>query len=243
MSPKIQERVLRSSRTNPTNPYGLSSSEIKIKTEPEEVVEVSFTENVKKPLPDYLEQDLDVVFVGLISGSNASVKHHYYSHPSNIFYEALHQSGFTPVQISPEEDYTLPERFKIGLCNLIRSTENHSSCISREMMDKGFIELWEKMAKIKPKFICLNGKIMYNQLVKSNSSKDNYGLIDYKIPIDKLLNTKLFYITSTAGTATNLKREEKINQFKELKKLLEQERIDTDKMMDEEFVKIKVEKC
>ncbi|CAB4402385.1 unnamed protein product [Rhizophagus irregularis] len=240
MIPKIQERTLRSSRINP---YGLLSSEIKIKTEPAEVNEASLTENVKKPLPDYLEPDLDVVFVGLISGNNASVKHHYYSHPSNIFYLALHQSGFTPVQISPEEDYTLPERFKIGLCNLIRSTENHSSCISREMMDKGFIELWEKMAKIKPKFICLNGKIMYNQLVKSYNSKDDYGLIDYKIPNNQLLNTKLFYVTSTAGTATNLKKEEKINQFKELKELVGQEKIGIDKMVDKEFVKIKAEKC
>lgn len=56
MFPKIKERVLRSSHTNP---YGLSSSEIKIKTEPEEVNEVSFTGNAKKPLPDYLEPDLD----------------------------------------------------------------------------------------------------------------------------------------------------------------------------------------
>lgn len=111
------------------------------------------------------------------------------------------------------------------------------------MMDKGLIELWEKMAKIKPKFICLNGKIMYNQLVKSYNSKDDYGLIDYKIPNNQLLNTKLFYVTSTAGTATNLKKEEKINQFKELKKLVGQEKIGIDKMVDKEFVKIKAEKC
>jgi len=108
-------------------------------------------------------------------------------------------------------------------------------------MNKGFVELWEKMAKIKPKFICLNGKIMYNRLVKSDKSKDDCGLIDYKIPNNQLLNTKLFYMTSTAGTATNLKKEEKINQFKELKKLVEQEKLGIDEMVDEKDVNIKVE--
>jgi len=63
MSPKIQKRILRSSRTNP---YELSSSEIEIKMEPVEMNEVDFIENVKnvkKPLPDYLEPDLDGKYV------------------------------------------------------------------------------------------------------------------------------------------------------------------------------------
>ena len=48
-------------------------------------------------------------------------------------------------------------------------------------------------------------------------------------------------MTSTAGTATNLKKEEKINQFKELKKLVEQEKLGIDEMVDEKDVNIKVE--
>lgn len=47
-------------------------------------------------LPDYLEMNLDLVFVGINPSLMAAHRGRYYAGPGNHFYKLLHESGLTP---------------------------------------------------------------------------------------------------------------------------------------------------
>ncbi|MBB5643165.1 mismatch-specific DNA-glycosylase [Cryobacterium roopkundense] len=70
-------------------------------------------------LPDILEPNLRVVFCGTAVSDESAARGHYYSKPSNSFWQLLHLAGFTPRQLRPDEDQSLPE-FGIGMTDLVK---------------------------------------------------------------------------------------------------------------------------
>ena len=56
---------------------------------------------------DILAPGLDVVFCGLNPASSAEADGHNFSHPSNRFWQVLHQAGFTDVQLRPDQERRL----------------------------------------------------------------------------------------------------------------------------------------
>ncbi|UZJ54943.1 hypothetical protein CBS101457_004263 [Exobasidium rhododendri] len=72
---------------------------------------------------DYIKEDIDILVIGSNPGRMSSRKGQHFSHPSNHFYRALHQSNLTPVRVTPDQDYTLVNQaspyFSIGLTNLV----------------------------------------------------------------------------------------------------------------------------
>ncbi|KAG7095276.1 hypothetical protein E1B28_006049 [Marasmius oreades] len=67
---------------------------------------------------DCLLENLDIVFCGINPGQRSAETGHHFAHPSNHFWKCLHLSGLTPQRIHPTEDYTLPEKFSLGLVSL-----------------------------------------------------------------------------------------------------------------------------
>ena len=65
-------------------------------------------------LPDYLDYNLNIIFVGLNPSIPSVQVGHYFGNPRNRFWTALNLSGVLPVTISMELDHTLP-RYGIGL--------------------------------------------------------------------------------------------------------------------------------
>ncbi|KAF8212105.1 hypothetical protein K438DRAFT_1751654 [Mycena galopus ATCC 62051] len=72
-----------------------------------------------RELQDNLKPDLDVVNFASSPGKKSAEIGHHYGNPGNHFWWCLHQSGFTDTQLSPTEDFTLPDRFSIGLTDLV----------------------------------------------------------------------------------------------------------------------------
>lgn len=70
-------------------------------------------------LPDLLQPGLKVVFCGTAVSTTSAARGHYYSKPSNKFWHLLHQAGFTPRLLRPEDDVTLPS-LGIGITDLVK---------------------------------------------------------------------------------------------------------------------------
>jgi len=104
---------IESGRERKRSKVGESTDYKFVNDEPEHLPEV----------PDYIKEDVDILIVGSNPGRMSSQKRQHFSHPSNHFYRALHQSNLTPVRISPDQDFTLLEQshpyFSIGLTNLV----------------------------------------------------------------------------------------------------------------------------
>lgn len=70
-------------------------------------------------LPDLLSADLNVVFCGTAVSTTSAARGHYYSKPSNKFWQLLHDAGFTPDLLRPEDDVALPS-LGIGITDLVK---------------------------------------------------------------------------------------------------------------------------
>src|SRR5689334_158244 len=54
-------------------------------------------------LPDMLRAGLRLVFVGTAASARSAAVGHYYAHPGNRFWSALHDAGLTPRRYQPGE--------------------------------------------------------------------------------------------------------------------------------------------
>jgi TDG/mug DNA glycosylase family protein len=72
---------------------------------------------MSKPLRDVLGPGLRVLFCGINPSLVSAERGHHYARPGNRFWRALHESGWTPRLMRPDEDGDLPA-LGIGLTNV-----------------------------------------------------------------------------------------------------------------------------
>jgi double-stranded uracil-DNA glycosylase len=63
-------------------------------------------------LPDQLENNLRLVFVGTAASQRSADTGHYYAHPGNRFWRTLHEVGITPRRYAPHE---FPALLSLGI--------------------------------------------------------------------------------------------------------------------------------
>jgi TDG/mug DNA glycosylase family protein len=71
-------------------------------------------------LPDQLQENLRLVFVGTAASLRSADVGHYYAHPGNRFWRTIHQVGLTPRRYEPREFPALLE-LGIGFTDLCKS--------------------------------------------------------------------------------------------------------------------------
>ena len=76
-------------------------------------------------VPDVLAPGLRVVFCGINPGFVSAAAGAHFANPRNDFWRLLHDAGFTPWVLAPEEQFEVV-RFGIGLTNAAaRTTPRH----------------------------------------------------------------------------------------------------------------------
>ncbi|EIW74436.1 DNA glycosylase [Coniophora puteana RWD-64-598 SS2] len=109
------------------------------------------------PLSDNVKEGLDVIFCGINPGEMSAQRGHHFARPNNHFWRCLYQSGLTPRQLSPNEDYTLPDKFNLGLTNLVARPSAEAAELSKAEMQESVPTFLEKVAHLRPRFICFIG--------------------------------------------------------------------------------------
>jgi double-stranded uracil-DNA glycosylase len=111
-------------------------------------------------VPDVLDRDLDVVFVGINPGLYTAAVGHHFARPGNRFWKALHRGGFTPRVLDPSEDRTLPA-IGVGITNLVdRATAAASELSPGELRD-GATTLERKIRRLRPGAVAILGVTAY----------------------------------------------------------------------------------
>ena len=106
-------------------------------------------------LPDQLHPNLRLVFVGTAASTRSAELGHYYAHPGNRFWRALHEAGITPRRYQPEEFASLIE-LGIGFTDLSKSGAGMDHQIAAETIDvPGFRA---KIEKYRPRTIAFTSK-------------------------------------------------------------------------------------
>ncbi|WP_440642038.1 mismatch-specific DNA-glycosylase [Bradyrhizobium sp. PUT101] len=84
-------------------------------------------------LPDLFRPNLRLVFVGTAASTRSAELGHYYAHPGNRFWRAIHEAGITPRRYQPGE---FAELIELGIgftdfCETGASTKSSSAPILR----------------------------------------------------------------------------------------------------------------
>jgi double-stranded uracil-DNA glycosylase len=113
-------------------------------------------------IPDHLEHNLDIVFIGFNPSIRSSETGHHYANPTNRFWKILYQSDLTPRLYHSDEDGSLLE-LGYGLTNIVERPTKDASEITKEEYREGRILLKEKLETYRPRIACFVGKGVYQQ--------------------------------------------------------------------------------
>ncbi len=117
-------------------------------------------------LPDAIAPNLLVLFVGLNPGIETARCGHAYAHRSNLFWKLMYTSGVLPERCTPEEDRTLPARFRLGLTNIVARPSRNGAELKPAELDAGVAVLERKARQWRPEVMCMVGKGIWDSVVR-----------------------------------------------------------------------------
>ncbi|KAM0475073.1 hypothetical protein ACHAPX_007205 [Trichoderma viride] len=194
-------------------------------------------------LPDAVAPNLLVYFIGLNPGIETARTGHAYAHPSNLFWKLLFSSGVTPVPCRADEDRQMPERFSLGLTNIVARPSRNGAELSKQEMDDGVALLEDKARKWRPESMCVVGKSIWESIwrVRHGSpvgkafkygwqdESENMGIIK-----GEWAGAKVFVATSTSGLAASMSPAEKQAVWNQLGSWVQTRRAERETEKEEE---------
>jgi double-stranded uracil-DNA glycosylase len=163
-------------------------------------------------VPDILAPGLRCVFCGINPGRRSSEAGHHFANPRNDFWRLLADSGLTPRQLEPAEQWSLLE-LGYGLTNAAYRTTRGSGDLRRGDFVGSAERLERLAAELQPGTIAFVGKAAYQGAL--GVSRCGLG------PQERALGeTRLFVLPSTSPANAAVSYEERLRWFRELARSL-----------------------
>lgn len=164
-----------------------------------------------KTLPDYLRDNLDILFVGLNPGLYSAQVGHYFAYKHNRFWSALSASGLIPETVGPEEDARLLE-WGIGLTDVVKRPTRGIQELKRAEFQRGARALREKIVRYQPRIVCFVGFTGYRVCCgKAGALQGRHGRFE---------QTQLCVIPSTSPRNARYSLQDIIAAMRDLKPYL-----------------------
>ena len=166
--------------------------------------------NNRQAVPDVLARGLRVVFCGINPGYVSAAAGAHFANPRNDFWRLLHDAGFTPRLLTPEEQFEALQ-FGIGLTNAAARTTRGSGDLRRGDFDRERLE--QVAAELAPLAIAFVGKEAYRGL---------FGERPQLGPQQRTLgDVGLFVLPSTSPANAAVPYTERLRWFEALRDWLE----------------------
>ncbi|HWA44314.1 MAG TPA: G/U mismatch-specific DNA glycosylase [Hypericibacter adhaerens] len=114
-------------------------------------------------LEDILAKDLAVIFCGINPALSAAVAGHHFVRRSNRFWRVIHLAGFTPQEISPENDRTILT-YRCGLTAVVARATARADELSTRDFAAAAAQFERKIRRYAPRFVAFLGKAAYSAL-------------------------------------------------------------------------------
>lgn len=145
-------------------------------------------------LPDQLRPNLRLVFVGTAASTRSAQLGHYYAHPGNRFWRAIHEAGITLRRYQPSEFASLIE-LGIGFTDLCKTGAGMDHQIAVEAIDvPGFMA---KIDKYRPRTIAFTSK----KAASLFYGRPSAAIVLGRQPCDDSLR-EIFVLPSPSGAAS-----------------------------------------
>lgn len=168
-----------------------------------------------RPLPDYLPRGAALMFVGFNPGEESARRGHYYANRTNLFWPALCRSGLAPEPLTCEDDYRLPD-FGIAITDLAKRPSRSAGDLPPGEFRAGREVLLRKVKRVGPRVVAFNGKGVY-RLFSGRPC-------ELGVQPESLCGARVFVLPSTSARYARMPREEKLEWFRRLKRLLHESR-------------------
>lgn len=142
-------------------------------------------------LPDVLPPGLDVVFVGTAASRRSAEDGTPYAGPGNAFWRILHEAGFTPRQLDPQEYATLPQ-YGIGLTNMAPDSIGNDDVLTPADFDPDGVRA--KIEQAAPRALAFVGKRAAQEFYRRKA-------LAYGRQPEPVGTTDVFVLPSTSGAA------------------------------------------
>jgi mismatch-specific thymine-DNA glycosylase len=162
-------------------------------------------------VPDVLAPDLDVVFCGINPGRVSAAAAAHFANPRNDFWRLLHDAGFTPRLVEPQQQFEVV-RWGIGLTNAAPRTTPGSSDLRAADFAGAAARLERLAAELRPRAIGFVGKEAYRGPFRE---RPEHGLQERRLG-----ETLLFVLPSTSPANAAVPYDERLRWFLALRRLL-----------------------
>jgi TDG/mug DNA glycosylase family protein len=162
-------------------------------------------------LPDVLAADLDVVFCGINPGRFSAAAGAHFANPRNDFWRLLHDAGFTPRLLAPQEQHELP-RLGMGVTNAAHRTTPGSGDLRRSDFAGSADRLQRVARDLRPRVIAFVGKEAFRGVFGERP--------DLGLQSRTLGDTLLFVLPSTSPANAAVPYTERLRWFSALRDLL-----------------------
>ena len=145
-------------------------------------------------LPDIMQTNLDIVFVGTAKSVMSVSVGHYYGNPMNHFWKLLHAARFTESLLTAADDATLPS-FGIGLTDLVseRAASSDALLVRDDFDPGGFVD---RMLRWEPEVVAFNGKNSASYVARFlKQPRPEYG------PQSWAIGSSLVYVLPASSSA------------------------------------------
>jgi TDG/mug DNA glycosylase family protein len=163
-------------------------------------------------IPDTIAPDLDVLFVGINPGLYSGATGHHFARPGNRFWPSLHQAGFTPRRLAPDEPAALLE-LGIGITNLVARTTATAAELSKAEVRAGGMRLRQTIRRYRPRVVAVLGVTTYR------TAFDKPGAVTGHQPED-LEGAQLWVLPNPSGLNAHYQLPALVTLFTELREAI-----------------------
>jgi TDG/mug DNA glycosylase family protein len=162
-------------------------------------------------VPDVLAADLDAIFCGINPGRVSAAAAAHFANPRNDFWRLLHEAGFTPRLLRPDEQFEVL-RYRIGITNAAARTTKGSGDLRRADF-QGSAERLERIAiDLRPRAIGFVGKEAYRGTF---GERPEHGLQERRLG-----QALLFVLPSTSPANAAVPYAERLRWFRAFRALV-----------------------
>lgn len=127
------------------------------------------------PLPDLLQPNLRLVFVGINPGVRSAQVGHYFAAPTNRFWRAANAARIFDPALGPESDREALAQ-GIGFTDIVKRPSARAAEIRTSEFREGAHLLEARLLAVQPAAVCFNGMTAYRNFLKYTKNTDVDGI-------------------------------------------------------------------
>ncbi|RPD72575.1 DNA glycosylase [Lentinus tigrinus ALCF2SS1-7] len=125
---------------------------------------------------------LDVMFCGINPGQMSATVGHHFAHPTNHFWRCLYRAGLTDRLLDASEDGSLPERFNLGITNLVERPSAQAAELANTEFTAGVPALMRKIVEKRPRIVCFVGKGIWDSFIRAAAPSSPSPQTPFEVP-------------------------------------------------------------